>query len=182
MYKDGLKIGDIFYLVSEEDGKISLLSGSTKKENMEEYIKLDNEYFEKIENINNIQNKLINIHNLDRLSRKWNIRILLTNMLVGGFSLLIGHTITISIVGLIILNSGLLIKLSIYAIFTFCSSKKFCFFFNLYFLYLNRYKKLAILSFIDPFAPRSPCIISPNKLYQKKGIIKIPLFYSTNFI
>ena len=109
MYKDGLKIGDIFYLVSEEDGKISLLSGSTKKEDMEEYIKLDNEYFEKIENINNIQNKLINIHNLDRLSRKWNIRILLTNMLVGGFSLLIGHTITISIVGLIILNSGLLI-------------------------------------------------------------------------
>jgi len=90
VYTEGIKIGDNSYILSDEDGNLTLLSGSDNQEKMEEYIKLDNQYEEKLEERNELREKISYIHELDKKSRKANIEIIITAIFLEGLFILLG--------------------------------------------------------------------------------------------
>lgn len=92
MYTEGIKIGNNTYIISEEDGSLKMALGSDNKKEMEQYIKLENSYEEKLEERNYLQEKRTNLYNLDKESRKANIEIVLTTIILESLFILLGGT------------------------------------------------------------------------------------------
>jgi len=90
MYTEGVRIGNNTYILSEEDGSLKMAIGSDNKEEMEEYIKLENMYEDKLEERNNLQEKRTHLYELDKNSRKANIEIAISTVILEGIFILLG--------------------------------------------------------------------------------------------
>lgn len=115
MYIEGIKIGNNTYILSEEDGSLKMTIGSDNKEEMEEYIKLENSYEEKLEERNYLQEKRAKLYELDKESRKANIEIAISTIFLEGIFILLGAATTaielLIIIPTITIGAGTLAKL-----------------------------------------------------------------------
>lgn len=122
MYTEGIKIGNNTYILSEEDGSLKMAIGSDDKEEMEEYIKLENIYEDKIEERNYLREERAELYELDKKSRKANIEIAISTILLEGiFILLCAATTAIEpliIVPAITIGAGTIFRLEV------CGTKK----------------------------------------------------------
>lgn len=118
MYTNGIKKGDNSYIISEDDGNLKLISGSNRLEEMEEYIKLDNQYEEKKEEKNHISKELSQLYKFNKESKRRNIEILLTTIVIEGLLILLGalatQTESLVIFPAITIGIGVSIKISKY--------------------------------------------------------------------
>lgn len=90
MYIEGIKIGNNTYILSEEDGSLKMAIGSDNKEEIEQYIKLENSYEEKLEERNHLQEERNHLYELDKKSRKSNIQIVISAVILEGIFILLG--------------------------------------------------------------------------------------------
>jgi len=105
MYTEGLQIGDNSYVLSDESGNIILLSSNGTLEETERYLKLENDYEEKIDEKSEIQSAIQDINNKENKSKKANIEIIVTTFFLEGIFLLCGLSGTASLTGIIQLLS-----------------------------------------------------------------------------
>ena len=82
MYIEGIKIGNNTYILSEEDGSLKMAIGSDNKEGIEQYLKLENSYEEKLEERNYLQERRTELYELDKNSRKANIQIVISAVIL----------------------------------------------------------------------------------------------------
>lgn len=87
MYTEGFKIGDNSYILSEEP--LTILTSNASQEAIEEYINLKNTYEEEIDEYGELQDDLSKINNKDRNSKKANIEIFLSTVLIEGLFIFI---------------------------------------------------------------------------------------------
>lgn len=87
MYTEGFKIGDNSYILSEEP--LTILTSKASQEAIEEYINLKNTYEEEIDEYGELQDDLSKINNKDRNSKKANIEIFLSTVLIEGLFIFI---------------------------------------------------------------------------------------------
>ena len=115
MYTEGIKIGDNSYILSDEDGTLTLLSGKGTPEEIEEYIKLKNTWEEEIDNHRILQDELSYINGHNKLARDFNIFLSMMPVIAGIGTLIAGHLdLSVIIVMTILLDSfGLFLKLSL---------------------------------------------------------------------
>lgn len=99
MYTEGLQIGENSYVLSDESGNMILLSAKGTPEEVERYLKLENDYDEKLDEKSEIQSTIQNINNKEVESKKANIEIIITLFLLEGIFLLCGLSGVASPVG-----------------------------------------------------------------------------------
>lgn len=105
MYVDGIKIGEKTYLLAEENGELKIATGSSNTEEMEEYLKLNNEYDEKMEEKNNLQQRLSDMNQIGRDLKRANLDALIATIIVEGMFIIcialgnIGLAGTITLLG-----------------------------------------------------------------------------------
>lgn len=89
MYVEGIKIGNNSYILSDEDGTLTLLNGKCTKEETEEYIKLKNSWEEELEEYRELQSILSEKNELDKIIKRINIKFFVIGILAEVLSLLI---------------------------------------------------------------------------------------------
>lgn len=119
MYTEGLQIGEKSYIL-QDDNQLKLATINGTKKEIEEYLQLNNEYEEKLEEKISLQKSLTQIYYNDKKAKKNNIEIFLTTLgiesafiilsIISGTTPLILHFIVPSI----ILGTGILGKVLIY--------------------------------------------------------------------
>lgn len=103
MYTEGIKIGLNSYLLSDENGTLTLLNGTGTPEEIEEYIKLKNEYEEKSNEYSVLNNRLSRLHECDKQSKKANREIFLTTFILEGIMVTLMSMANISPIDLFVL-------------------------------------------------------------------------------
>ena len=89
-YTEGLQIGDNSYVLSDESGNMILLSAKGTPEEVERYLKLENDYDEKMDEKSEIQSIIQSINNKEKESKKANIEIIIALFILEGLFLLCG--------------------------------------------------------------------------------------------
>lgn len=89
MYVEGVKIGNNSYILSDEDGTLTLLNGKCTKEETEEYIKLKNSWEEELQEYRELQSILSEKNELDKIIKRINIKVSVVTILAELLSLLI---------------------------------------------------------------------------------------------
>ena len=122
MYTEGVKIGSNTYILSEEDGNLKMAIGSDNEEEMEQYIKLENLYEDKLKERNYLQEKRSHLYELDKESKKANIEIAISTVILEGIFIILGALNTtiepLIIVPTITIGAGTIFKLAV------CGTKK----------------------------------------------------------
>lgn len=90
MYTEGLQIGDNAYVLSDESGNIILLNSNGTFEETEKYLKLENDYEEKLDEKSEIQSIIQDINIKEKESKRANTEIIITTFLLDGVFLLCG--------------------------------------------------------------------------------------------
>ena len=103
MYTEGIKIGLNSYLLSDENGTLTLLNGTGTPEEIEEYIKLKNEYEEKSNEYSVLNNRLSRLYECDKQSKKANREIFLTTFILEGIMVTLMSMANISPIDLFVL-------------------------------------------------------------------------------
>ncbi len=118
-YESGVKIGENTYLLYDKANTSILMNGSGSTEEIEEYIKLNNQYDQKLELRNDIQKDLAKVQKLDKLAGKWNILILIYTIIGEIFCVTLGGDIPI-----FLLMAAITIGLGSWVKSAVCLSKK----------------------------------------------------------
>lgn len=92
MYTEGLQIGENSYVLSDESGDITLLSAKGTPEDVERYLKLENEYDEKTDEKSEIQSIIQSINNKEIGSKLFNIKTLFSLFITEVILFILGAT------------------------------------------------------------------------------------------
>lgn len=91
MYKEGIQLGDNSYILSDEDGELTIINGTCTSQEMEEYLQISNQYDEKLEEKFYLTDRISEINNNDKKAKITNIVMFITTI---GFE---GLTLTLSL-------------------------------------------------------------------------------------
>lgn len=89
MYKEGIKVGDKSYILSDEDGTLRILNGTGTSDEIEQYINLKNEYEIKGNEYSVLNNRLNKLREFDKKAKKENIKIFLLTLLIESFFIML---------------------------------------------------------------------------------------------
>ena len=90
MYTEGLQIGENLYIFQDDYGTITLLEGTGTSNEMNEYIKLKNEYEERGENYFELYGILQEVKGYDKEAKRLRNRLCLGTILAEGIFIIVG--------------------------------------------------------------------------------------------
>lgn len=90
MYIEGIQINKKMYILSDEEGELTLLNSNLTPEETDQYIELENKFEEINDEINTMQKEINNINNKNRLSKRINRIIIMSVILTEGLFILLG--------------------------------------------------------------------------------------------
>lgn len=90
MYKEGLQMGDNSYILSDEEGELTVINGTCTSQEMQEYIKLQNKYEEKTNEKIKLHRELIKINKKEKDAKLANLVITFSLFIIEGALIVLG--------------------------------------------------------------------------------------------